>query len=61
MNIIDILHTAYHLGTQTVAPTLPGFQGLKIRIQYFATHPHKPILYLLNCYDGAKLIILTWS
>ena len=50
MNIIYILHTAYHLGTQTVAPTLPGFQGLKIRIQYFATHPHKPILYPYNLY-----------
>ena len=39
MSIIDILHIAYRLGTQTVAPKLPGFQGLKIRIQYFTTLP----------------------
>ena len=61
MSIIDILHIAYRLGTQTVAPKLPGFQGLKIRIQYFATHPHKPILYPYNLYEGSNVIRLTLS
>ena len=58
---IEIFYTSYRLRTQTVAPTLPGFQVMNIYIKDIATQPHKPILYLLNCYDGAKLIILTWS
>ena len=45
---IDICYTDYHLVTQTVAPTIPGFQGLNIRIQYLDIHPHKPIFYPSN-------------
>ena len=44
---IDIFNTACHLETQTVAPTLPGFQGLKMCIKYLSTHPHKIIFTLL--------------
>ena len=61
MSRIDIFHTACHLGTQTVAPTLPGFQGLKRCIQYMASHPHKPIFYPSNSHDGSNVIRLTWS
>ena len=52
MIIIDIFYTACHLGNQTVAPTFPGFQGLKRCIQYMDSHPHKPIFYPSNSYDG---------
>ena len=37
MKQIDIYYTAYHLGTQTVAPNLPYFQGLKICIQFLCS------------------------
>ena len=29
MSRIDICYATYRLATQTVAPTLPGFQGIK--------------------------------
>ena len=29
ISIIDIGYTSYHMATQTVAPTLSGFQGIK--------------------------------
>ena len=32
MSIIGICYTAYRLDTQTVSPTLPGFQGIKLCI-----------------------------
>ena len=44
-----------------MAPTLPGFQGIKICVQYLASHPHKPIFYPYNYYDGSNFIRLTWS
>ena len=44
---IDINYTACHIETQTVAPTLPGFQGIKCGIQYLDSHQHKTKLILL--------------
>ena len=52
MSRIDIYYTACRLETQTVAPTIPYFQGIKRCIQYMDIHPHKPIFYLSNYYDG---------
>ena len=52
MSIIEIFYTTCCLVTQTVAPTLPDFQGLKRCIQYLAIHPHKPIFYSSSYYDG---------
>ena len=40
------------LATQTVVPTLRGFQGIKHCFQYLDSHPHKPIFYPSNSYDG---------
>ena len=59
--ITDILCTAYCLGNQTMAPNLLCFQRIKRCIQYLASHPHKPIFYLSNYYDGSDVIRLTWS
>ena len=61
MSIIDIFYTAFHLATQTVLPTLPGFLFIKRCVQYLAGHPHKPILYPSNSYYGPNAIIITWS
>ena len=43
MSIIFICYTTCSLSTQTVAPTLPGFQGIKPCFQYLASHPYKPM------------------
>ena len=61
MSRLKICYTTCSLATQTVAPTLHGFQGIKICIQYLASHPHKPIFCLSNSYDGSNVIRLTWS
>ena len=42
MSRIEICYTAYRLANKTVAPTLPGFQGINHCVQYLASHPHKP-------------------
>ena len=55
MSRIDICYTACYLQTQTVTPNVSGFQGIKLCIQYMASHPHKPIFY-----DGSNFIRLTW-
>ena len=47
ISIIDICYTSCCLSTQTVAPTLPGFQDIKCCIQYLASHPHKSIFILI--------------
>ena len=52
MSTIEIYHATFHLETQTVAPTIYGFQGIKCCVQYLASHPHKLILYPSNSYDG---------
>ena len=61
MSIIEIFYTTYSLETQTVAPILPGFQGIKHCVKYLASHSHKPIFYSSNSYDGSNFIRLTWS
>ena len=61
MSRIVTCYTAFHLETQNVAPNLPGFQGIKSCIKYLTTHPHKPIFYPSNYYDGSNFIILIWS
>ena len=58
---IYIFYSTCHLSTQSVAPTLPGFQGIKRCVQYLASHPHKPISYTSNSYDGSNVIRLTWD
>ena len=47
MSRIDICYTTCRLATQTVAPTLTDFQGIKRCVQYLASHPHNPIFILL--------------
>ena len=61
MSRIDLCYANCHLATQTVSPTLPGFQGIKQCVKYLASHPHKPIFYPYNSYDGSNVIRLTWS
>ena len=61
MSIIDLCYATFHLATQTAAPTLPGFQVIKRCVQYLASHPHKPIFYPSNYYDGSNVIRLIWS
>ena len=51
MSIIDICYTACHLETQTVSPTIPGFQGIKLCIKYLSSHPTKHIFYPSNSDD----------
>ena len=40
MSRIYICHTDCRMETQTVAPTLPGFQGIRKFIQYLDSYPH---------------------
>ena len=61
MRRIDLCYATFRLATQTVAPTLLGFQDIKRCVQYLASHPHKPIFYPSNYYDGSNFIRLTWS
>ena len=61
MIIIDLCYATCCLDTQTVAPTLPGFQGIKQCVQYLDSHPHKPIFYPSNYYYGSTVIRLTCS
>ena len=58
---IELFNATCHLATQTVAPTLPVFQGIKRCVQYLDSHPHKPIFYPSNSYGGSNLIRITWS
>ena len=50
---IDLCYATCSLATQNVAPTLPGFQGIKQCVQYLASHPCIPIFYPSNSYDGS--------
>ena len=59
MSILDICCTAYLTANQTMSPTLPGFQGIKLCVQYMDSHPHKPIFYPSNYYDRSNVIRLT--
>ena len=58
---IYICYETCRLDNQTVAPTLPGFQGIKQCVQYFSSLPHKLIFYPSGFYDGSNVIRLTWS
>ena len=49
---IDIFNSACCLATQSVAPYLHFSQGIKRCVQYMVIHPHKPIFYPSNYYDG---------
>ena len=44
---MNICYTAWHLVTQTLAPTIPGLQCLKRCIQYLASHPCNPSFILI--------------
>ena len=61
MSIIKILYATCFLATQTVAPTIPGFKGIKLYVHYLASHPHKNIFYTSYYYDCSNVIRLTWS
>ena len=61
MSRIDLCCATCRMASQTMAPTLPGFQGIKRCVQYLASHPHKPIFYPSNSYGGSNVIRLTWS
>ena len=61
MSRIDICYTTCHLKTQTVLPTLPGFQGIKRCVKYLYSHPRKPIFYHLNSYESSNVTRVTWS
>ena len=49
---IEFFYIACCLETQTVAPTLPGFQGIRRCIQYIDSQPNEPIFYPYDYYDG---------
>ena len=61
MSKIDIFLATYHLATQSEAPTLSSFQGIKRCVQYMDSHSHKTIFNPSNSYDGSNVIKLTWS
>ena len=61
MSRLDFFYATCSLYTKTVAPNFPGFQGIKLRVQYIANHPHKTHLYPSNYYSGSNLIRITWS
>ena len=61
MNRTDLRCATCLLATQTVAPTLSGFQGINRCVQYLSSHPHKPTFYPSNYYDESNVISLTWS
>ena len=61
MIIIDIFYATCPLATQTVAPNLPGFYGIKLCIKYMSSHPTKNMFYPYNSYDGLNFLRLTWS
>ena len=60
MSRLGICYETCRLATQTVAHILPGFQCIKRCVEYLASHPHKPIFYPSNKYDGSDVIRLTW-
>ena len=61
MSIVELFYQTCCLATQTVASTLPGFQGIKRCVQYLSSHPHKPIFYPSNSNDGSNFIKFNWS
>ena len=61
MSRIEIFYATCCVPTQTVAPTLPGFQGIMRFVQYLYIQPHKPIFYPYTYYYGSNFIRRTWS
>ena len=61
MSRIEICYASCRMATQTVVPTLPGFQGIKRCVQYLASQPHKPIFYHSTYYDRSNVIRIIWS
>ena len=61
MSRIEMFYATFRLDTQTVSPTLTGFQGINSCVQYLASHPQKPIFYPPHYYDESNLIMITWS
>ena len=51
MSRIVIFYTDCRLSTQTVSPTITGFQGIKSCVQYIAINLNKPIFYPYSSYD----------
>ena len=60
MRIIGICNIDFHLVTQTVAPTLPYFQGLHFCILYLDNHSNNPVFYPYNSYDVSNIIRPTY-
>ena len=58
MSRIKFFYATFCLSTKTVAPTIPRFQGIKRCVKYLDSHPHKPLSYPYNSYDGSNVIIL---
>ena len=58
---IELCYETYCLSTQTIAPNLPGFQGIKRCVQYLASRQHKPLIFASNSYDVSNVTSLTWS
>ena len=61
MSRIDICYTVCRLAIQNLAQNPPGFQGINHCIKSLSSHPHKPIFYTSNSYDGSNVSRLTWS
>ena len=61
MSRLEICYSTCRIATQTVAPTITGFQGIKSCVKYLDSHPHKPIFFPSNSYDGLNVIRITWS
>ena len=59
MSRIESCYATYCIATQTIAPALTGFQGINHCVKYLDSHPHKPILYPYNYYDGPNVTRLT--
>ena len=47
MIILHLCCATCRLETQTMAPTLPYFQGIKRCVQFIASHPHETIFIFL--------------
>ena len=61
MSRVDLFCETCSLATKTVAPTLPGFKGIKRCVLYMAIHPHKPIFYPYDYNYGLNVTRITWS
>ena len=56
MSRIDSFYTASRLVTRTVSLTLTDLKGLKLCVQYMASHPNKYVFYPFNYYDVSNII-----